>query len=165
MMGYLLKNHYKQTFLLVRPKKRERPTRCCTADILKFLAFNSIAPAEPMTGRRDLILLQDNCGGIAIALKTLYSVGASFRHSLISLDHLNCLRSFRDVRFNKDTFFLTSLLHSLSTSKQVRLIRVFLKSLHLNAAKPKCTAELPLQRAIPRLCKLTGNSLAMVLLG
>ena len=41
---------FKQTFFLVRPRKRERPTRYWTADIRAFLAFNSIAPAAPMIG-------------------------------------------------------------------------------------------------------------------
>ena len=156
---------FKQTFFLVRPRKRERPTRYWTADIRAFLAFKSMAPAAPMIGLRCCIFLLAHCGGTAIALKTLYRVGASCTHSFISFDHLNFLRSSREVHFNTDFFFLTSFLHSFSSSQQKRLISDGHKSFDLNAAKPTPEEVLDLQRAMPRPCKFCGNSLEMILLG
>lgn len=124
-----------------------------------------MAPAAPMIGLRYCIFPLAHCGGTAIALKTLYSVGASCIHSFISFDHLNFLRSSREVHLNTDFFFLTSFLHSFSSSKQKRLISDRRKSFDLNAAKPTPEEFLDLQRAMPRPCKFCGNSLEMVLLG
>lgn len=158
-------HYHRLTFFRVWHRKRERPTRCWTADIRIFRPFSSIAPAEPITGRRDWIFFWffANRDGIAIVLRTLYRVGASFFHSFSSLDHLNFFRSFTDVHFNTDFLFLSSFLHSLSTSKQERLTRALRSFLHLNAAKLIAELDLALQRAIPRLHKFTGNSLEMVL--
>ena len=124
-----------------------------------------MAPAVPMIGLRDCIFILANCGGIAIALRTLYRVGASLAHSYISFDHLNFLRSSREVHFNTDFFFLTIFLHSFSNSEQERLMSARRKPFDLNAAKPIPEEVFDLQRAMPRPCKFGGNSLEMVLLG
>ena len=113
------------------------------------------------------IFLLAHCGGTAIAMKAMYRVVASSTHSFISFHHLNFLRSSREVHFNTDFFFLTSFLHSFTSSKQKRLISDRRKSFDLNATKPTPEEVLGLQRAMPKPCKknkLCGISLEMVLL-
>lgn len=155
----------KQTFLRVRPRKRESPTRCCTADICLFLAFKSMEPADPMMGLSDCIFRAETFAGIAIAIRTLSKVGASLLHSFIRGDHLNFLRSFTEVHFNIDFFLFTNLLHSFSNSKQERFTIALRRALHLNTAKLMATMVFALLSAIPRPCKSAGNSFEMILLG
>lgn len=65
-------NVLKQTLFLVQPRKRERPIRWWTADTCVFLAFNSIAPADPIIGLSDCIFLWEYWDDTVIALRNLY---------------------------------------------------------------------------------------------
>jgi len=107
-----------------------------------------MASVVPMIVLRDCIFLFASCGGIAIALRTLYRVGASLTLSFISFDHLNFLTSSREVHFNTDFFFLTIFLHSFSNSKQEWLISARRKPFDLNAAK-HTPEEMALTRSFP----------------
>lgn len=95
----------KWTFFLVRPRKRQRPTRCWTADILWFLPFRRIAPAVAMIGFNldDCLLWTE----FIALLRNFHRVGATACHSLRSLAHLKAFRSFSEVERKTDFFLLT----------------------------------------------------------
>ena len=61
------------------------------------------------------------------------------------------------MRLNKHFFLFTIFRHSLSNSKQERLITALRNPLDLNTAEVTAEVVLALQRAIPRLCKFGGN--------
>lgn len=122
----------KWTFSLVRPRKRQRPTRCWTADILWFLPFRRIAPAVAMIGfNLDDCLLWTEFEAL---LRNFHRVGATACHSLRSLAHLKAFRSFSEVERKTDFFLLTSFLHSFSNFRQVWLTNDFCNFLALKAA-------------------------------
>lgn len=143
--GYMIKSSFcakkiiifykeiiKWTFFLVRPRKRQRPTRCWTADILWFLPFRRIAPAVAMIGfNLDDCLLWTEFEAL---LRNFYRVGATACHSLRSLAHLKAFRSFSEVERKTDFFLLTSFLHSFSNFRQVWLTNDFCNFLALKAA-------------------------------
>ena len=97
------------------------------------------------------IFLLAHWGGTTIAMKTFYRVVASCANFFISFDQLNFLRSSREVHCNTD--FLTSFLHSFTSSKQKRLISDRHKSLDLNAMMNTPEEVLNLQTAMPGPCK------------
>ena len=102
-----------------------------------------------MIGLRYCIFLLASCGGTTIAPRTLYRVGASRTHSFISFDHVNFLRSSREVHFKTD-FFLSqvSCIPFPAPSKSgwsvidANLLISMLQSLHLKKSltcKEQCT--------------------------
>lgn len=87
----------------MRPRKRQKPTRCWTVDILWFLPFRRIAPAVPMNGfSLEPSLLLNALS--TIVFRNLSRVVACARHSLISLVHLKAFRSFSDVEYTHFLF-------------------------------------------------------------
>ena len=61
------------TFFRVRPRKSDKPTRCCMADNLGFLPLSRIATAEPIMGlsRCFFLWFLEIVGGTAMVLRIL----------------------------------------------------------------------------------------------